>query len=68
MVTGGVEQLDREIAERARRTAENGAHLAWEHGLQASAEPTELDRVASVVPPEETTGKPGCSGIPGALK
>jgi nucleotide-binding universal stress UspA family protein len=41
IVAGGVEQLDREIAERARRTAENGARLASEHGLQASAEATE---------------------------
>jgi nucleotide-binding universal stress UspA family protein len=47
MVSGGVEQLDREVAERARRTAENGARLASEHGLQASAEATEATSNAS---------------------
>jgi nucleotide-binding universal stress UspA family protein len=47
IVTGGVEQLDREIAERARRTAEDGARLASEHGLQASAEAREATSNAS---------------------
>jgi nucleotide-binding universal stress UspA family protein len=41
MVAGGVEALDREMAERARQTAEDGARLASEHGLQASAEARE---------------------------
>jgi nucleotide-binding universal stress UspA family protein len=47
VVAGGVEQLDRETAERARRTAEDGARLAAEHGLEASAEATEATSNAS---------------------
>lgn len=47
VVAGGVEQLDHEIAERARQTAEDGARLASEHGLQASAEAREATSNAS---------------------